>query len=382
MMLLVYILLEITMMILGIISQDKEWILYIPTTLSLLYVILNKGNNKIKLELFLTLPAIYFFLKETVLGISLFILVQIIYTFYQKERINPKLVLIAIINIIFICILKEKGIILESFIWIMILLSNLIATKKSHKNKLIYHSLIWLLISSIFMITLLRIPLNENISVLIKIFGWMTFIISQITLVIGTLEINDSFLFRLFSPVFTSLLRLYYHPTIINKEAIPKEGKAVIAGNHKHALDPILVNSCTNRVVHTLAKKELHDGKFGWLFKAAGTIPVDLKAAHNKDALNSAIDYLKEGCLINLSPEAKRNYTKKILLPFKFGAVVMAKRTNSKIIPYSITGDYCFRSKNLKIVFGEAIDISKLSIEEANQLLYNKVKELIIKNRE
>ena len=118
------------------------------------------------------------------------------------------------------------------------------------------------------------------------------------------------------------------------------------------------------------------------VFKAAGTIPVDLHAKHNKNALNSAIDYLKEGRLINLSPEAKRNYTKEILLPFKYGAVVMAKRTNSKIIPYSITGDYYFRSKNLKIVFGEAIDISKLNIEEANQLLYNKVKELIIKNRE
>ncbi len=382
MMLLVYILLEITLVILGMIFQDKEWILTIPTILSLLYLCLNKGNNIIKLGLFLTIPAIYFLLKEITLGISCFIFVQIIYTFYLKERINPKLVFIEIINIIFVCILKEKVLILEIFLWMMILLSNIIDAKKSHKNKLINHSLIWLFISSIFMIALVWIPLKERIGILIKTFAWITFIISQMTLVIGTLEMNDSFLFRLFSPIFTTLLRLYYHPTIMNKEVIPKDGKAVIAGNHKHALDPILVNSCTNRVVHTLAKKELHDGKFGWLFKAAGTIPVDLHAAHNKDALNSAVDYLNEGCLINLSPEAKRNYTKEILLPFKFGAVVMAKRTNSKIIPYSITGDYKFRSKNLKIVFGKPIDIKKISIEEANELLYNTVKELILKNRE
>ena len=68
-------------------------------------------------------------------------------------------------------------------------------------------------------------------------------------------------------------------------------------------------------------------------------------------------------------------------MPFKFGAVVMAKRTNSKIIPYSITGDYKFRSKNLKIVFGKPLDISKLSVEEANALLYKKVKKLIMDNR-
>ena len=160
-----------------------------------------------------------------------------------------------------------------------------------------------------------------------------------------------------------------------------KEGRIIIAGNHKHALDPILVDASTKRVIHTLAKKDLHDGKFGWFFRAIGTIPVDLHAEHNKDALNSAIEYLKDGHLINLSPEAKRNYTKEILLPFKFGAVVMAKRTNSKIIPYSITGDYKFRSKNLKIVFGKPLDISKLSVEEANDLLYKKVKKLIMDNR-
>ena len=192
---------------------------------------------------------------------------------------------------------------------------------------------------------------------------------------------KGAFLYKVLQPLFRPLFKLYYNPTIINKEYIPKEGRAVIAGNHKHALDPILVDTCTKRVVHTLAKKDLHDGKFGWFFRAIGTIPVDLHAEHNKDALNSAVDYLNNDKVINLSPEGKRNFTKEILLPFKYGAVVMAKRTNSKIIPYSITGDYKFRSKNLKIVFGKPIDISKLSIEEANKLLYKRIKKLILDNR-
>lgn len=191
----------------------------------------------------------------------------------------------------------------------------------------------------------------------------------------------DSFLYKMIQPISRFLFKIYYHPKLVNKEYIPIKGAAVIAGNHKHALDPILVDTCTKRVVHTLAKKDLHDGKFGWLFRAIGTIPVDLHAEHNKEALDSAIEYLKAGHLINVSPEAKRNYTNEILLPFKYGAVVMAKRTNCDIVPYSITGDYKFRSKNLKIVFGKPIDISKLSVEEANELLYEKVKKLIIDNR-
>ena len=139
---------------------------------------------------------------------------------------------------------------------------------------------------------------------------------------------------------------------------------------------------CTKRVIHTLAKKDLHDGKFGCFFRAVGTIPVDLKAEHNKKALESAIKYLNTGALINVSPEAKRNYTNEILLPFKVGAVVMAQRSNCNIIPYSITGDYKFRSKNLKITFGKPLDISELTVEEANELLYNKVMELLINTKE
>jgi len=87
---------------------------------------------------------------------------------------------------------------------------------------------------------------------------------------------------------------------------------------------------------------------------------------------------LKKDSLINVSPEAKRNYTEEILLPFKVGAVVMSQRTNCKIVPYSITGDYKFRSKNLKITFGKPLDVSKMTVEEANELLFNKVKKLLI----
>ncbi|MBP3339621.1 MAG: 1-acyl-sn-glycerol-3-phosphate acyltransferase [Lachnospiraceae bacterium] len=192
---------------------------------------------------------------------------------------------------------------------------------------------------------------------------------------------KDSYLYKVLRPIFTFIFKIYYNPTIINKEYIPKDGSAVIAGNHKHALDPILVDVCTKRVVHTLAKKELHDGAFGWFFRAIGTIPVDLHAQKNREALVSAIQCLNDGALINVSPEAKRNYTNEILLPFKFGAVVMAQRTDSKIVPYSITGDYKFRSKNLKIMFGEPIDVSKLTAEDANELLFETVKELIQKGR-
>lgn len=190
---------------------------------------------------------------------------------------------------------------------------------------------------------------------------------------------NNATLYKILRPGLGIAFKLFFHPVIVNKEFIPDEGAGVIAGNHKHALDPILVDACTKRVVHTLAKKDLHDGPFGWFFRMMGTIPVDLRAERNKDALQAAIAYLQEGELINVSPEAKRNFTEEILLPFKPGAVVMAGRTGCKITPYAITGDYKFRSKNLKIVFGEPLDVAGMSVEEANGLLFQRVLELLQK---
>lgn len=192
---------------------------------------------------------------------------------------------------------------------------------------------------------------------------------------------DNPWLYRFIRPLAYFLMMFVYHPMIVGKEYIPANGRCVIAGNHKHALDPILVDASTKRTVHTLAKKDLHDSALGWFFRALGTIPVDLRADHNKAALDAAVEYLERGNLINLSPEGKRNFTDEILLPFKYGAVVMAKRTNSLVVPYAIVGDYKFRSKTLRIIYSEPMDFSDVSIEEANVLLYERIKGLLIMHR-
>lgn len=185
-------------------------------------------------------------------------------------------------------------------------------------------------------------------------------------------------LYQFFRFLFAPIFRLLFRPQIFGKENIPVNGRAVIAGNHKHALDPILIDISTKRTVHTLAKKELHDGVFGFLFRAVGTIPVDLHSKENKDALAAAVEVLRDDHVINVSPEAKRNYTDELLLPFKYGAVSMAKKTDSPIIPYAITGDYRLFSKNLKVVFGEPFYVGGRELYDANSELYHRVTELLV----
>lgn len=172
--------------------------------------------------------------------------------------------------------------------------------------------------------------------------------------------------------------KVFFRPTIFGRENIPMSSSAVIAGNHKHAFDPIFIYICTKRIVHTLAKKELHDSALGFIFRSVGTIPVDLNSKENRQALINAVEVLNNQEVINVSPEAKRNYTNELLLPFKYGAVSMSQKTKSPIIPYAITGDYKLFSKNLTIIFGKPIYPDDKDLYESNKILYNSILELLI----
>ena len=173
------------------------------------------------------------------------------------------------------------------------------------------------------------------------------------------------------------IFKWYYNPTIIGKENIPKDGSILIVGNHKHLYDQCLSIISTKRFIKYMAKKEYFDSKkTRWFFKAVGCISVD-RQVHDKNAKNEAIETLKNGGAIGLFPEGTRNKTNEFLLPFKFGAVSMAQKTDSYLVPFGITGDYVFRSKNLVIKYGRPFKVNDMSLEEANELLYKTVEKLM-----
>lgn len=184
--------------------------------------------------------------------------------------------------------------------------------------------------------------------------------------------------YKIIKPILIGIFKLYCNPKSINKGDIPKKGPVLICGNHLHMLDQCMAVMHTNRVVHYMAKKEYFDGKFAWFFKAAGCISVD-RSIKDEAAKNEAIRILENGGVIGIFPEGTRNKTKdQLLLPFKFGAVSMAKKTDATIVPFGAIGDYKFRSKNLKMKFGKPFKVTDMELEEANEKLYNTIKELVL----
>lgn len=178
--------------------------------------------------------------------------------------------------------------------------------------------------------------------------------------------------YRLAKAILGPIFKIYYHPTLIGKENIPKDGAIIVCGNHKHLYDQCLAIISTKRFLRYMAKKEYFDGPFAWFFKFVGCIPVN-RSIKDTNAKEKAIEHLENNGAIGIFPEGTRNKTDKFLLPFKFGTVSMAKKTNAKIVPFGITGDYKFRSKNLTIRFGKPFEVCDMSLEEAN----NKLEEVI-----
>lgn len=183
-------------------------------------------------------------------------------------------------------------------------------------------------------------------------------------------------LYKFLKIICKSLLNILYKPKVIGIENIPENGSVVFAGNHRHAFDPIVVMTSTDRIVHYMAKVELFKGIHGKILESIGIIKVN-RSKSNPLAIKEAKEVLaKQNGSIGIFPEGTRNKTEDDLLKFRHGAVVIAKNTNSKIIPFAINGKYKIFRKKLILKFGQPIDISQLDVEEANKILKEKVLEL------
>lgn len=189
---------------------------------------------------------------------------------------------------------------------------------------------------------------------------------------------ENKYLYKVCKIIYSFLLKILFRPKVYGIDNIPKEGKLIFAGNHKHAVDPIMVMSSTDRIVHYMAKEELFKGIHGILFKKIGLIKIHRNKS-NPVAVIQAENILKNGGVVGIFPEGTRNKTDKELLKFRYGTVSIAKKTNTLIVPFAIRGKYRLFRKGVEIEFGKPIDVSLMEIEDANNYLKNEVLKLLRK---
>ena len=184
---------------------------------------------------------------------------------------------------------------------------------------------------------------------------------------------KDTIFYKIVKPLVWFFIKVFIHPKVIGLENIPKKGRILLAGNHTRWLDPVSLVGITKRQVHFLAKEELFHGITKPIVKGMGCVPVNRKI-HDKSALEEAIHFLEADLCIGIFPEGTINRTKEVIMPFKIGAVKACHDTNTKLVPFIITGKYKVFGKSATIEFLKPITIGD-NLEEENQKFMELVKE-------
>lgn len=132
-----------------------------------------------------------------------------------------------------------------------------------------------------------------------------------------------------------------YTLKVKNAEVVPKQGAAILAGNHVSFLDWMVVLGCIHRPVrfvmwHTYYNLPL----FRFLFRDAGAIPIASGKSHPEvlqaafDAIDSA---LAEGELMCIFPEGQLTFDGE-LGEFRRGIEGILERRPVPVIPFALTG--------------------------------------------
>ena len=177
-------------------------------------------------------------------------------------------------------------------------------------------------------------------------------------------NVEDRKLYNVLSHVGSGLSHLLYSCHVAGKENVPKDEPFILASNHIHFVDPVLLTVNSDRNVHFMGKKEAFQNKFAaWFLTNVNTFPV-ARGKNDKAAIDYAVKLIEAGHVIGIFPEGTRS---KDLKPHeaKGGVALIARETKANVLPASI---YCEKAggfrRRITIRFGKLIPYEELGIPE------------------
>lgn len=150
----------------------------------------------------------------------------------------------------------------------------------------------------------------------------------------------------------------------IGRENLPRTGGYVLACNHRHFIDPVILAHGVPRQVYYMAKAELFKIPIlGSILRWVHVFPVE-RGTGDMSAVEKAIDNLREGGLLGIFPEGTRSLDDN-LLRFKSGMAHIAKSAEVGVVPCSLKyiGKLGFRTR-IEVTFGKPISFDELFGEE------------------
>ena len=185
------------------------------------------------------------------------------------------------------------------------------------------------------------------------------------------------------------LMKIVWLPrTVYFAEKFPKEGSVMCICNHYSPLDACVIYHKLFKLQGRIAvKAEAMNNRFVGNFLTALCRAISVSRGDSDiGALREMLKELNSGGKVLIFPEGTRNKDgkSKTLLPFKEGAVTIALKTKTQLVP---TLYYCrqkpFGFKGNKLIVGDPIDLSRFYDkpirdvkDEANAYVVAKMNEL------
>ncbi|MBQ9947246.1 MAG: 1-acyl-sn-glycerol-3-phosphate acyltransferase [Oscillospiraceae bacterium] len=158
---------------------------------------------------------------------------------------------------------------------------------------------------------------------------------------------------------------IVYNITVIGRENIPEEkGGYIIASNHVSNNDPPVVGITFKGKYTFMAKEELFHKNpiFTWLITKLGAFPVKRGAKDGAQAIEKALQSLKEGRIFVIFPEGTRSKDG-TLGRAKSGVTLIAAQAKAPVVPVFIKyGRKKFRRRVI-VSIGEVIPAEKFDVD-------------------
>lgn len=184
---------------------------------------------------------------------------------------------------------------------------------------------------------------------------------------------------RLTNLIFGALGKLESH----GNENIPPQGGALLMSNHVSYLDPIIIGTAANRVLHFMARHDTFDMPFlGKLAALHNAYPVRRGVA-DRWALRHTLSLLKSGNVVLAFPEGTRSVDG-TLGEAHDGVSFIAYNANVPAIPVFLRGALlprnakCIRPTKLSVTFGSPIDFTEVRQITDKRALYRRMSQQIM----
>ncbi len=192
--------------------------------------------------------------------------------------------------------------------------------------------------------------------------------------------------YKILKPLGGMINRMFFKIRYVGQENIPQEGGFILAANHIHAIDPMVIAlGIKKRQLHFMAKRELWDNPItAWAFTKVNGFPISRGGADSA-AFRFAERIPAEGYILGIFPEGTRSRDGKLGKP-KRGVAAIAANAKCGVLPVSLyNSDGLKKHSKYTVRFGKMIPYEELGFSEeptreeqiqASEYIMSKIAEL------